>query len=165
MKLYIIGPSGAGKTYLGKKLSAATGVPVTSLDDLFWNNTSFTKRDPAQRDALLSEVLRRDSWILEGVQHAWLGEAFRQADGIILLEFPVLLCRVRIVRRFFHRKRTGTARKNETFRALVDLLAWTKKFYRVNLPEIHRELEPYSEKVTVIGSKRQMKEYIEKWEK
>lgn len=81
MKLYIIGPSGAGKTYLGKKLSAATGVPVTSLDDLFWNNTSFTKRDPAQRDALLSEVLRRDSWILEGVQHAWLGEAFRQADG------------------------------------------------------------------------------------
>lgn len=164
MKIHIIGPSGSGKTYLSQKLSEKTGIPCTSLDELFGDNSSAvsnTKRDPGERDQMLSSVLLQDNWIIEGVQHAWVGSSFEKADTIYLLEPPALLCRIRIIRRFVERKRTGTSRKNETFRSLLDLLKWTRKFYSVNLPEIHEKLQPYQNKVIRITNKKELRQMIQ----
>lgn len=69
MRIHIIGPSGSGKTYLSQKLSEKTGIPCTSLDELFWDNSSAvpnTKRDPAERDQMLRSVLQQDNWIVGG---------------------------------------------------------------------------------------------------
>ncbi len=60
MKIHIIGGSGSGKTYLARLLSNKYTIPVTSLDDLFWDNSAGhfnTKRAPEERDAMLSYVL------------------------------------------------------------------------------------------------------------
>ena len=164
MKTHIIGPSGSGKTYLSQKLSEKTGIPCTSLDELFWDNSSAastTKRDPGERDQMLCSALQQDNWIIEGVQHAWVGSSFEKADTIYLLEPPALLCRIRIIRRFVKRKLTGTGRKNETFQSLLDLLRWTKKFYRMNLPEIHEKLQPYQHKVIRITNKRELRQVLQ----
>lgn len=165
MKIHIIGPSGSGKTYLSQKLSEKTGIPCTSLDELFWDNSSAvsnTTRDPRERDRMLRSATQQDNWIIEGVQHAWVGSSFEKADTIYLLEPPALLCRIRIVRRFVKRKLTGKSRKNETFRSLLDLLRWTKKFYRVNLPEIHEKLQPYQNKVIRIKNKEELRQVMQK---
>ena len=165
MKIHIIGPSGSGKTYLSQKLSEKTGIPCTSLDELFWDNSSAvsnTTRDPRERDRMLRSATQQDNWIIEGVQHAWVGSSFEKADTIYLLEPPALLCRIRIVRRFAKRKLTGKSRKNETFRSLLDLLRWTKKFYRVNLPEIHEKLQPYQNKVIRIKNKEELRQVMQK---
>ena len=164
MRIHIIGPSGSGKTYLSQKLSEKTGIPCTSLDELFWDNSSAvsnTKRDPRERDQMLRSAMQQDNWIIEGVQHAWVGSSFEKADTIYLLEPPALLCRIRIIRRFVKRKYTGTSRENETFRSLLDLLGWTKKFYRVNLPEIHEKLQPYQSKVIRITNKRELRQVMQ----
>lgn len=163
MKIHIIGPSGSGKTYLSKQLAEKYQIPAYALDDLFWDNSrgSFnTKREPAVRDAMLDEILQTDSWIIEGVQYAWVTPCFAQADVIYLLETPALLCRFRIVRRFIKRKLNKTGRKNETLKSLCELLTWTKKFYKVNLPAIKNELQKYSDKVIVLTGKKDIQKNL-----
>ena len=74
----------------------------TDLDDLFWDNTAptyNTRRDPAERDHLLSEIIGQDRWIVEGVYHQWLGESFEKADVIVILDTPVWIRHWRIARR------------------------------------------------------------------
>lgn len=163
MKIHIIGPSGSGKSYLARKLSQQYSVPAWSLDDLFWDNDGYSgKRAPEERDAMLEKILRREQWIIEGVQHSWVGRAFEDADVIVLLEPPALLCRIRIIRRFIHRKMTRHARKNENVKSLISLLKWTKKFYKVNLPEIKTELEPYSGKTVSLTRRRDIDTFCRK---
>ena len=153
MKIHIIGASGAGKTYLAQALAKKYDIPCFALDDLFWDNSVGgynVRRAPFARDAMLADILRLDDHIIEGVQYSWVGESFASADRIYLLDPPPLLCHLRIIWRFVKRKLTRTDRGNETFRSLIDLLRWTKKFYLINLPEIKSALEPYSDKVITL---------------
>ena len=59
MKIHIVGGPGSGKTYLAEKLSRELGSPHYDLDDVQWANEEGygTKRDAAERDALLNEIL------------------------------------------------------------------------------------------------------------
>lgn len=159
MKIRIVGPSGSGKTFLAEHLSQKYQIPSYELDDLFWDNSSGgynCKRDSAERDAMLENILQNENWIIEGVQHTWTAATFAEADIIYLLELPALLCRFRIIRRFIKRKMNRESRKNETLKSLVSLLRWTKKFYRVNLPEIKNSLLPYENKIVSVSSKREI---------
>ncbi|MBQ7060666.1 MAG: hypothetical protein IJM85_02665, partial [Clostridia bacterium] len=101
-------------------------------------------------------------------QYSWTGRSFSDADGIILLDPPRLLCRIRIVRRFLKRKLRRSSRRNESLDSLVKLLKWTGKFYRVNLPEIREALEPYSQKTIELKTKKEIRAFLvrakeEKW--
>lgn len=163
MKIAVIGASGAGKTYFAEKLSGLTHTPCYALDDLFWDNDAEgynKKRDPEERNAMLRTILEREDWIVEGVQYSWVTEAFRTADRIFLLDMPPLLCRLRIIRRFFTRKTCGNGRANESLRSLLSLLKWTRKFYRKNLPEIRAILGRYPEKVCILSSRREENEAL-----
>lgn len=158
MKIAVIGASGAGKSYFAGKLSERTQTDCYALDELFWDNGAGgfnKKREPEERNAMLRAILEKKDWIVEGVQYSWVTEAFEMADHIFLLDTPPLLCRLRIVRRFFTRKISGKGRANESLRSLLALLRWTGHFYRKNLPEIREILGRYPEKVTVLKSKRE----------
>ncbi len=70
MKIHIIGGPGSGKTYLAEKLSKELGIRHYDLDELQWDNNSDSygvKREPAERDRLLADVLKKNDWIIEGV--------------------------------------------------------------------------------------------------
>lgn len=156
MKIRIIGPRGSGKTFLAKRLSEQYHIPICSLDDLFWDNSKVAyncKRDETARNAMLEQVVSQKDWIIEGVQSTWCESSFAQADRIYFLETPASLCRVRIIRRFLKRKIQKTSRKNETLNSLISLLKWTKKFYKVNLPQIRSTLSKYETKVVTLSGK------------
>ncbi len=63
---------------------------------------------------------------------------------------------------YLARKLSHHARKNENVRSLISLLKWTKKFYRVNLPEIKAELEPYSGKTVSLIRRRDFDTFCRK---
>ena len=165
MKIHIIGASGSGKTYLAKKLSSKYGIPISSLDDLLWDNSHGSnysvKRKAEERDAMLEQILQSDDWIIEGVQHSWCDKCFETADIIYMLDMPRLLCRLRIIRRFIKRKLSRNSRNNETLKSLVHLLKWTKKFYNVNLIEIKEKLTHYQSKVLVLSRKNDIKAILD----
>ena len=159
MRIHIVGASGSGKTWLSKALSEKYGIPAYALDDLFWDDTRggySAKREESERNRMLHEIVSQEDWIIEGVQHAWAGESFERADVIYCLETPPALCRVRIVKRFIERKLNHTSRENEDLAALIRLLKWTRKFYRVNFPEIRKNLKKYENKVVFLKEKDQI---------
>lgn len=151
MKIHIVGGSGSGKTYLAEKLAKEYGIPHYDLDDIQWDNRSGdygAKRDPEERKRLLDEILDRKDWITEGVYYAWCGRCFADADRIYLLQVPRRVYRYRIVRRFIRRKLGLEPGKKETLRSLRELLKWTDKYQRENLPAIREILRAYPDKLT-----------------
>lgn len=163
MKIHIIGGSGSGKTYLARLLSQKYNIPRYDLDDLFWDNSSNQygkKNPPEKRDALLKSVLQNNDWILEGVYYSWLIESFEKADSIIILDIPKRIYKPRIIRRFFKRKLGLEHGKKETVKSLLDLLKWTDKFQKVNLPKIYTMLEKYNSKTIILRSARQVRNYL-----
>ena len=154
LKIHIIGGPGSGKTTLAEQLSKEYGIPHYDLDDLMWDNSAEsygTKRDFAERDALLHGILETDDWIIEGVYYAWCGRCFEEADQIFLLDVPRRVYRRRIIRRFIRRKLHPESGKRETLRSLRALLKWADKYEHVNLTEIRKILAAYPDKVTEYG--------------
>lgn len=153
MKIYIIGGSGSGKTYLAEKLSEEYNIVHYDLDDLFWDNKAKsygTKRNPNERRAMLQEILKKEDWIIEGVYYKWCKQCFADADKIYLLEVPRHTYRYRIIKRFIKRKLGFERGKKETLKSLKNLLEWADSYSENDMPEIKKLIEPYTDKVAKI---------------
>ncbi len=165
VKIHIIGCSGSGKTYLAKRLSEKYNIPRFDLDDIQWDDTTGgygVKMPIDKRNALLEEILKNESWIIEGVYYAWVGQGFKDADIIYLLDMPEFLYKWRIILRFIKRKVGIEKGKKETLKSFVTLLKWTDTFQNKNLKEIKKILENYEEKVVLLSNKRDVSKIINK---
>ena len=162
MKIHIIGASGSGKSYLASGLSSKYSIPHYDLDELFWDNSSSygTKRPAEERDKLLSDILKSNDRIIEGVYYDWLDESFKQADVIYVMDIKPAICKLRIIKRFIKRKLRIEPGKNETLRSLFALLKWTDKYFSENLVVIKERLKQYSNKTVYITSAKEAKSLI-----
>lgn len=164
MKIYIIGCSGTGKTYLAKKLSNKYNIPHYDLDNIYWDNSSQKygiKTEIEKRDKLLQDILEEDSWIIEGIYYKWLEQSFKDADIIYVLDLSKYIYKFRIIKRFIKRKLRLEAGKKETLKSLLNLLKWTDKFQNENMKEIIKIFEKYKEKVHFIKNKNEIKKILE----
>lgn len=151
MKIHIIGASGSGKSYLGKKISEAFNIPYVPLDELFWlNNGMYNKtRDEVERAELLNQALKQDQWVIEGVYYQWVEACFEQADVIILLKVPIEELKKRIWGRYHKRKRFEHHR-TETKETVQALIHWLEcQFMPNSLNEIEKILSDYDHKVII----------------
>lgn len=164
MKIHIIGCSGSGKTYLAKCLSKKLNIPRFDLDDIQWDNTtnSYGVKMPVdKREALFEEILKNDSWIIEGVYYSWVGRSFKEADVIYLLDMPKYIYKSRIILRFIKRKVGIEKGKKETLKSVINLLKWTDTFQNKNLKEIKNILENYGDKFILLSNKRDVSKIID----
>ncbi len=100
-RIVIVGPSGAGKTTLARDLNAKLEIKVFHLDRFFWKR-NWERRNRYDRMELLERLaLANKQWIIEGSYLESLEPGLMEADTIILLEFPPLVCLWRIIRRHY----------------------------------------------------------------
>ncbi len=159
MKIHIIGGSGTGKTYFAKALSEKHSIKHYDLDDIQWDNNADgygVKMPIEKRTVLLNEILKNDSWVIEGVYYAWVGDCFKQADIIYLLDIPKRIYFFRIIKRSIMRKIGLEKGKKETFKSVYNLLKWTNTYQKKNLPAIKELLKEYKEKTIVIRNKQEI---------
>ena len=100
-------------------------IPHFDLDDLQWDDSAETYgvRMPIEkRDALLQEILEKESWIMEGVYYAWVGQSFEDADIIYVLDVPKHVYTYRIIRRFIRRRLGCEKGKKENLKSVYNLL-------------------------------------------
>lgn len=139
MRLHIIGGCGSGKTTLARQLAAQLVIPHYDLDELNWDNSAQqhnTKADPAKRDARLAEICQHENWVIEGVYHKWCALSFSAADTIIILEPPLWVMQLRVLRRFMQKLITAprSMRRGE-LKALWSLLHWNAAYRTRDLPQ------------------------------
>jgi adenylate kinase family enzyme len=97
-RVVVIGSSGAGKSTFARKLGAVTGLPVTHIDQLFWQSGWVLTPAP-EYHARLANVVARDRWIIEGVNPSTLDLRLPRTDLMIWLERGRATCLWRVARR------------------------------------------------------------------
>ena len=97
----ILGPAGAGKSWLARELAVALELPVDHLDRLYWT-PGWVPTPEQEWEALQRREVERESWIADGLQegriglpHHWLDAA----DTIVFIDASLLSSVWRVVRR------------------------------------------------------------------
>lgn len=163
MKIHIIGGPGSGKTWLAQHLSTKFGVPAFDLDDIFWDRTANRygiKASAEKRDSELLIILKRDSWIIEGVYYSWLMKSFKVSDLIVLLQTSMLLRDLRIIRRFIVRKLGILRSKKESLGDFWRLIKWNHDYDKNNLRPALDFISDFKEKTVVYETYDQILEEI-----
>lgn len=144
-KVIVIGCPGAGKSSFARALRDAVNLPLYHLD-LIWHKSDGTNVTREEFDARLDEIIRTDSWILDGNYQRTLEMRLNACDTVFLLEYPLEVCLAGA------EARVGTKRDDmpwvetgfdpEFRQCILD-------FPEKQLPEIHVLLEKYRENRTV----------------
>jgi adenylate kinase family enzyme len=152
-KIHIIGSAGSGKTYTSIKLSEIIKAEPKELDELFWDKSDpgYNKTtNPKDRNRQLNKLVKKESWILEGVYFDWVEQSLREADLIIFLESNFILCTIRMIQRYIKRG-IGLSyyEKKETILGFLQTIKRNWRYHQ-QTPEIIRSLSIYEEKLIVL---------------
>ena len=99
-RVVILGRGGSGKSTLAVKLGEITGLPVVELDKLFWR----PGLEPMPRAEWVKKqqtLVEQEQWIMDGDlgQYDAVEIRLSAADTIILLDFALVRCAWRALRR------------------------------------------------------------------
>lgn len=152
LKAIIIGSPGAGKSTFARKLRDATGLPLYYLD-LLWHKPDRTNISREEFDRRLTEIVKKDKWIIDGNYQRTLEIRLKECDTVFLLDFPLETCLVGAMSRIGEKREDlpwTEQELDEEFRQ------WIIDFPKTQLPQIYELLEEYrKEKEVVIFKTRQ----------
>jgi len=98
-RILVMGSPGSGKSTFARRLSQVTGIPVVSLDALYWR-PGWQPSDAAEFQARVAEAVRLPRWIIDGDYIWWAGDIRRGvADAVIWFDLPRRTCMVGLMNR------------------------------------------------------------------
>lgn len=99
LKIYVIGPSAAGKTRLARQLGERLDLPVYDLDRIAYTDYKWTIRPRAEKLVATGQILTQSGWIAEGGHLGWTEPLLEAATLIVWLDVPLLTTLKRRTRR------------------------------------------------------------------
>lgn len=134
-RVVIFGRGAAGKSTLARQLGKLTGLPVTELDKLFWQSR-LAPLPRAEWSALQEQLAQKERWILDGDlgPHDIVEVRLRAADTIILLDFGLVRCAWRALRRARER---------------ADFWLWVLAYRRDSIPHLRAMIAEHAPDATV----------------
>lgn len=99
-KVIIIGNSGSGKTWLGRRLASLNNMSCFELDNIFWEPGGFSiKRKASDVEADLKKIQILSEWVAEGVFGHIVDNLISYADTLIYLDMPWEECEANLMSR------------------------------------------------------------------
>ena len=159
-RVIIIGPGGAGKSYFSKQLAGITNLPLYHLDNIFWNSDR-THISREEFDEKLFEILKKDSWIIDGDYSRTYELRMSYADTIYFLDFPLEVALLGV------ESRIGKPRSDIPWKENIfdpDFKTWIIDWYKKTEPWVYHLMEKYqnTKEFIVFKSRDEMNSYINK---
>lgn len=156
-KIYIIGSSRSGKSFLAEQISKNTGIRHYDLDNIVFIEVGKKERSAEQRNEELKRIILLDSWILEGVfTEDWVIPALKKADKIIWIEAPILVKLFRFFKKALSQK---NGFKDFYGRILVALGIKYKNFNRTR-SRYEELLKPFKNNVLNIKKRKEIRKIV-----
>ena len=100
VKIAVIGYSGSGKSTLAKQLAGWVGCEPLYLDTVNFL-PDWVERDRDSAKEIVRQTMVQDDWVIDGNYQSLLREErLRDADEIVFLNYPRLLCLHRALKRY-----------------------------------------------------------------
>lgn len=151
-RILVLGPCGAGKTVLARRLSQDLDLPVAHLDELRydadWNETATADFAAEQR-----ELLRTERLILDGNYLSTLPQRLSWADTVIWLDYHPLRCLQRLLARHL-RYGPGQHGEGVFVRLSWPLLAYVATYRRRHAPRVRAALDEHAGDAEVVVLRR-----------
>jgi adenylate kinase family enzyme len=164
-RILVYGVTGSGKTSLAPRISAATGIPWHSVDDLTWEPGWVEVPYDLQRRRIAA-ICAEERWVLDTAYARWLDIPLARVDLIVALDFPRWMSLLRLLRRSVARSIDGRPICNgnrESFRHLLSkdsIVGWHfKSFTRKRKRMRAWEADPNGPAVVRFTRPRQ----VERW--
>jgi len=97
-RIVIVGPGGAGKSVLARRMGARLGLPVIHLDAHYWS-AGWVESPKDVWDRKVRGLIAGDRWIMDGNYGRTVDVRFAAADTIVFLDFPRRISIPRVIRR------------------------------------------------------------------
>ncbi len=146
-KVIVIGCPGSGKSTFSKALHKVANLPLFHLDMLYWNADQTTVEKAVFQERL-SNVLQKETWIIDGNYSSTMELRMQACDTIIFLDYPPELCLEGI------RQRKGKKRSDmpwiEPDKEDAEFLEFVKNFNTEIRPQILHLLNKFSDKTQFV---------------
>ncbi len=164
-RIAIIGSSGSGKSTLARQLGILLALPVIHLDTLFWQPGWIeTPRD--RWNVIQDQLIQQETWIMDGNYRSSLDIRLAAADTIIFLDFPMMLCLYRALKRRFQYAGKSRPDMNKGCPERIDWrhLKWIWNYPRDGRVSAIEKIQKYSEgrQVIILRSPKQTKQILQK---
>ena len=151
-KIIILGCPGSGKSTLASQLAEKTGLPLVHLDQIWWKEDKSHISRP-EFDQKLEEILKAESWIIDGDYSRTYEVRFQNCDTVIFLDYPAEVCLNGV------RARRGTPRSDLPWTEAPDeedaeFLAMIRDFSVQSRPQLLALPEQYPDKTVHIFTDR-----------
>ena len=99
-RVLVIGPCGAGKSTLSAQLGRRLDLPVYHLDRLHWQ-PGWVEGRSEELIEQVAAIAATDRWLIDGNYGGTMAGRLARADSVVYLDFPVLLCFWRALKRIW----------------------------------------------------------------
>ena len=99
-RVLVIGPCGAGKSTLSTQLGQRLGLPVHHLDRLHWH-PGWVEGSREELIEQVAGIAATDRWLIDGNYGGTMAPRLARADTVVYLDFPILLCFWRALKRIW----------------------------------------------------------------
>lgn len=166
-RIALLGPAGAGKSWLGRQLADLLDVPVIHLDRLYWK-PGWVATPDVEWQAIQLRELERDSWIADGIQEGmndttlWLDAA----DAIVFMDASPLTSIWRVTKRRLDStdgpEMPADCKPAPFYRAFPRFLNFIWAYRRVVRPEVLADLarREHDQQVAILRNEEDVQRFL-----
>lgn len=137
----MIGSGGAGKSTFSKRLHHILKIEVIHLDTLYWK-PGWVETPKPEWKKMVEELLRRDSWIIDGNYSGTLDRRLEACDTVIFLDIARTICVWRVLKRallYRHGRRPDMAQGCDE-KVSFQFMRWIWEYPKRSRPKVLRLL-------------------------
>ena len=162
-RINIIGPSGAGKTYLARELSKIYSLPIIHIDAIGLSAKYGVFKDKPAFLKKVKKELESDKWIVEGVFKSTLGYRIPRAELTIYLDYPRRIYYYRVLKRRWQYRSKQREEMPDSWKEKIDrnFFKYVWSFHKNQTPFIKEELAKHpGANIVTIKNPKQLKLFL-----